>query len=204
MDQITLNAHLDNLAARDDDVAAGLELVKYPEPRVRPAGLETLISIIASQQISTKASAAIMARIRALLPDMNVGSLLSLPDDALREAGLSQRKREYVVGLSEAIASGKLSLQALASMDDHSAIKKITALRGFGVWSAEVYLMFSLQREDIFPADDLALQVALQKLKKMPERPSAKTARECTAHWSPYRSAASLFLWHYHRGEPGQ
>jgi len=75
-------------------------------------------------------------------------------------------------------------------------------LRGFGRWSAEIYLMFSLGRRDIFPADDLALQVALGRLKGLDKRPKAKEARALTEPWAPYRSAASLFLWHYYQGQP--
>ena len=75
-------------------------------------------------------------------------------------------------------------------------------MRGFGDWSAEIYLMFSLQRSDIFPANDLALQVALQKLKGLAERPGDKQARELIEHWAPWRSAGSLFLWHFYRGAP--
>jgi DNA-3-methyladenine glycosylase II len=75
-------------------------------------------------------------------------------------------------------------------------------LRGFGPWSAEIYLMFSLQRSDIFPAGDLALRIALQKLKGIDTPLNEKQSRELVALWSPYRSAGSLFLWHYYRGAP--
>ena len=81
-------------------------------------------------------------------------------------------------------------------------IEAITTLRGFGAWSAEIYLMFSLQRTDIFPAGDLAIRVALQKLKRIDNKLSENQAREMVASWAPYRSAGSLFLWHYYRGAP--
>ena len=87
-------------------------------------------------------------------------------------------------------------------MDDQAVIEAITALRGFGPWSAEIYLMFSLQRSDVFPAGDLALRVALQKLKGIADPLSEKQARAIVANWSPYRSAGSLFLWHYYHGAP--
>ena len=92
--------------------------------------------------------------------------------------------------------------RVLSDMDDQSVIKAITALRGFGAWSAEIYLMFSLQRSDIFPAGELALRIALQKLKGLQQPLSEKQARELVESWSPYRSAGSLFLWHYYRGAP--
>ncbi len=191
------------LADKDADIATGLALVGYPEPRVRPEGMETFLSIVVGQQISTEAAAAIMGRVRVLLPDITASALLALPDDALRIAGLSNRKVEYAYGLANAIESGALQLDQFHQQDDACVIEQITALRGFGRWSAEIYLMFSLQREDVFPADDLALQVALQKLKRMRARPTPKKAREKVARWSPYRSVGSLFLWHYYRGAPG-
>ena len=143
-----------------------------------------------------------MQRLRDLLPDMQAEALLALPFDDLRAAGLSNRKTEYAQGLASAIVEGSLKLEALAAMDDRAAIEAITTLRGFGEWSAEIFLMFALQRSDIFPANDLALQAALQKLKRLPERPGASYSRQITEHWSPWRSAGSLFLWHYYRGAP--
>ncbi len=104
--------------------------------------------------------------------------------------------------LAQAMAEGSFDPSQLETMDDPMAIKAITSLRGFGPWSAEIYLMFSLQRSDIFPADDLALQVALQRLKGLAQRPTPKQAHALIEHWSPWRSAGSLFLWHYYRGAP--
>ena len=82
------------------------------------------------------------------------------------------------------------------------AIGAITGLRGFGRWSAEIYLMFSLQRSDIFPAGDLAIRVGMQKLKRLDDPLDECMARELAESWAPYRSAGSLFLWHYYRGAP--
>jgi DNA-3-methyladenine glycosylase II len=155
-----------------------------------------------SQQISTEAAAAIMQRLRKLLPRQDASSLLGLPENALREAGLSMRKVEYAQGLAQAILDGDFIPGDLPALNNEEAVKAITALRGFGVWSAEIYLMFSLQRSDVFPADDLALQVALQRLKGLEQRPTSKQARALIEHWSPWRSAGSLFLWHYYRGAP--
>jgi DNA-3-methyladenine glycosylase II len=202
MNQAKIKRHLDKLALLDPDLQRGLELVHYPKPRIREQGFDTLLSTIVSQQISTEAAASIMRRVRALLPDMSAAAVLCLPSGALREAGLSMRKVEYVEGLAQAMAEGRFDPSKLESMDDQSAIKAITSLRGFGPWSAEIYLMFSLQRSDVFPAGDLALRIALQKLKGIDTPLDEKQARELVALWSPYRSAGSLFLWHYYRGAP--
>tara|TARA_R110002111_G_scaffold104641_2_gene162606 strand:- start:1213 stop:1815 length:603 start_codon:yes stop_codon:yes gene_type:complete len=196
------NAHikkaLQGIAGVDKDVALALKSNSYPEPRIRPAGFETFLNTIVSQQISLKAAETIWGRVSNLMTEIDAENLLSVPDIALREAGLSQRKMEYAQGLANAIVQGTFDPEALASMTDQDAIEAITNLRGFGRWSAEIYLMFSLRRQDIFPADDLILLTSLQKLKNLPERPTPKKARDMVEHWSPWRSAGSLFLWHYH------
>ena len=202
MDQKQIINDIDNIACIDADVAVAVVDLGYPQPRIRAQGFETFFTTIVGQQISTEAAAAIMKRVRDLLPRLDASSLLNLPGGALREAGLSMRKVEYAQGLASAILDGVLNPDDLPALNDAEAIKAISAIRGFGLWSAEIYLMFSLQRGDIFPAGDLALQVALQRLKGLEARPTQKQARALIEHWSPWRSAGSLFLWHYYRGAP--
>ena len=202
MNQQQIIEDINCIASVDIEVETALPTIGYPLPRIRPAGFETLLSAIVGQQISTAAAAAVMGRVRELLPNMEASELQNLPSHSLRQAGLSGRKVEYALGLAEAIADGSLNIVELESLDDEQAIQAITSLRGFGDWSAEIYLMFSLQRRDVFPANDLALQVALQRLKGLEQRPTDKQARSLIEHWSPWRSAGSLFLWHYYRGAP--
>jgi len=202
MNQARIKRDLDRLALVDEDLQRGLELVKYPKPRIREQGFVTLLSAIVSQQISTDAAAAIMGRVRKLLPEMEAAAVPKLPAGALRAAGLSLRKAEYVEGLAQAMVDGQFDPAEFPAMEDQAVIKAITALRGFGPWSAEIYLMFSLQRSDVFPAGDLALRIALQKLKGIESPLDEKQARALVEAWSPYRSAGSLFLWHYYRGAP--
>ena len=121
---------------------------------------------------------------------------------ALGEAGLSRRKAEYATGLARTILDGRFDPATLAGLGDNEAIAAICTLHGFGRWSAEIYVMFSLQRPDVFPADDLALQRALQNLKGWSKRPAAAEAREAVVHWSPWRTVGSLFLWHLYRAAP--
>ena len=202
MDQAKIKRHLNALAKLDPDLQRGLKIVRYPAPRIRVQGFETFLSTIVSQQISTEAAASIMRRVQALLPSMEAQDVLRLPAGALRAAGLSGRKVEYVEALARAIDENRFEIWRLAEMEDQAVIEAITALRGFGVWSAEIYLMFSLQRSDIFPAGDLAIRIALQKLKRIDGKLGEKQAREMVESWAPYRSAGSLFLWHYYRGAP--
>jgi DNA-3-methyladenine glycosylase II len=202
MNRATIHRALKKLAEVDADIAQGVKRVGLPEPRIRPAGFDTLLSTIVGQQISTEAARTIRGRVDALLPEISPTTLLALSDDALRGAGMSGRKVEYAKGLARAMVEGTFDVDGLAELDDEAAIEAITALRGFGRWSAEIYLMFSLGRSDIFPSGDLALRVALARLKGLNERPTPGQAHGLVAHWAPYRSAGSLFLWLYYRGAP--
>ena len=202
MNKNVIKNGLDEIALVDKDVAKALATYGYPEPRIRPTGIETFFSIVVGQQISTHAAAAIMGRARELLPELNAQNIFNKTDEELRGIGLSKQKITYVKGMAEAIINGDFDPDSLQDLDDKSAIQTITALKGFGPWSAEIYLMFSLQSEDIFPSADLALLVGLQKLKGLEEKPTPKEAQDLIQHWSPWRSSGSLFLWHYYHGEP--
>lgn len=197
-----ITAGMRALSQVDREIEQAFAEMGPPPPRIRPKGFETFLSTIVSQQISTEVARVILARVKDCLPEISADALLETKDQALREAGLSSRKIEYAKGMAEAVVSGSFDIQGLEGMSDDDAIANIMAVRGFGRWSAEIYLMFSLQRQDIFPADDLALRVALGRLKNLPDKPTAKQARELVAHWSPWRSVGSLFLWHYYRGAP--
>ncbi|MGP9799250.1 DNA-3-methyladenine glycosylase family protein [Halomonas sp. 86] len=198
----TIEQALKTLARADTDIARALPLVGAPSPRVRDKGFATFFSTIVSQQLSTEAARAIMSRVNTLLPELHAQAVLDTQGQALRDAGLSWRKIEYAKELAEAELAGTFSADGLEHLSDEDVIATITQLRGFGRWSAEIYLMFSLKRPDIFPADDLALRVALGRLKGLDDKPTPKQARMLTQHWAPWRSVGSLFLWHYYRGEP--
>jgi DNA-3-methyladenine glycosylase II len=193
---------IQTLAEQDADIARALPQVGPPAQRQRDKGFATLFTTIVSQQISIDAARAIMGRVNERLPTLNASAVSAIDGQALRDAGLSWRKVEYAKGLAEAELAGTFNADALDAMNDDDAIAAITALRGFGRWSAEIYLMFSLGRSDIFPADDLALRVALGRLKGLDDKPTPGQARRMVEHWAPQRSAGALFLWHYYRGAP--
>ncbi len=199
MNQSKITQDIKEIAKIDIDVRQSIKVIGYPTPRTQPAGFETLVQTIVGQQLSTKAADAIMQRVKILLPDLTPNSVLKKRKQTLRKTGLSERKVEYIQGLAKAVSQGTFKLDGLGRMSDQCAIEEITKLRGFGEWSAEIYLMFSLKRTDIFPANDLALQAALQRLKNLDQRPTAKMARSLVESWSPWRSAGSLFLWHLYK-----
>lgn len=199
LDAARLGTALGELAARDSDVAAALARLGRPAPRVREPGFATLLRAVAAQQISTAAAAAVWRRVEAAAGgEVTAARILALEDADLRACGFSGRKVEYAKGLAAAVASGALPLDALAAMDEEAAVAAITALRGFGRWSAEIYLLFALGRADAFPADDLGLQVGYQRLKRLDARPGAKALRVLVEPWRPFRGAGALFLWHYY------
>ena len=202
MDKRIIKKGMEALVKIDRDVADAVERIGFPASRLRPAGFKTLFAIIVSQQISTDAANAIRKRVIGLLDELSPESLLSMDPEALRSAGMSYRKIEYARGLAGAIVDGRLDLEGMRKKTDNEIIADITAMHGFGQWSAEIYLMFSLRRRDVFPAGDLALRLSLGTLKGLDGKPTPKQARDLVEHWSPWRSVGSLFLWHFYRGAP--
>ena len=190
---------IDRLAQVDADVARALERVGYPAPRHREPGFATLLRIMVAQQLSTKSAAAIWARLEAACgPAVTAPRVLELDEAAFRTIGFSRQKTAYGRSLAEAVAGGVLDFDALATIPEDEAIAAISALRGFGRWSAEIYLLFALGRADIFPADDLGLQVGMQKLKRLDARPNRKAMDQLTEPWRPLRGCGAIFLWHYY------
>ena len=199
LDADRLRAMLDTLAAGDPDLRRALARVGYPASRQRDPGFATLLRIILAQQVSTASAAAIWRKLEAALQGkVTPARLLALDDAALRAAGFSARKAQYARGLCAGVTTGALDIAGLALLEEEAAIDTLVALRGFGRWSAEIYLLFALGRADVFPADDLAIQIAIQRLRGLAARPGGKLARELAEPWRPYRGAAAVFLWHYY------
>jgi DNA-3-methyladenine glycosylase II len=172
--------------------------------RRRPDGFPGLLQAIMGQQISNQAAGAIWRRLAVLPGALQPAGLLALDDAALRGAGLSRPKMAHARALAAAFAEGRLDAAGLAAMDDASAIAAIAAVRGMGPWTAEVYLLFALQRPDVFPAGDVALAASLAHLKALPGRPDPRALRALAEHWRPWRSLAARLLWHHWRHVTGR
>lgn len=196
--QHRLNTMIDALANSCDAVAVALDKAGYPEARQRPGGFAVLTRVIIGQQVSVAAANSINARFEALLDqDVRADRVASLDLDTLRSVGLSRQKATYMHSLAEAVASGNLDFDALPALPDAEAIKAITQVKGLGPWSAHMYLMFTLGREDIWPIDDLAVQEGCGRILGLDARPKPKDCRMHGERWAPYRSAAALMCWHY-------
>jgi len=199
LSQAALNDAIDRLAEVDQDVARALARIGYPAPRQREPGFATLLRIMVAQQLSTKSAAAIWARLEAACaPAVTAERYLALDEAAFRAIGFSRQKMAHGRALAEAVAAGALDLDTLATVPEEEAIAAISALRGFGRWSAEIYLLFALGRADVFPADDLGLQVGMQRLKRLDARPKRKAMDQLAEHWRPLRGCGAIFLWHYY------
>jgi len=192
------------LLRADPDLAAIVDRAGPLPWRTRTPGFPGLLQAIVAQLISNQAAAAIWGRVRALPDALDPAGLLALPEDALRGAGLSRPKAEHARVLARAFLDGTLSAEGLAAMDDASAVKTIVAIRGLGIWTAEIYLLFALQRLDVFPAGDVALAAAAADLKRLPARPDPKALRALAETWRPARSLAARLLWHHWRHLTGR
>jgi len=187
---------LDTLAAHEPALARALEICGYPEPRLRPRGYATLLRTIVGQQVSVGAAASVWAKLEALLGDgLPPERLLAADHDALRACGFSRQKQGYARSLCEMVVTGTLDLEALPA-DDEAAIVQLTAIKGIGRWSAEIYLLFAEGRPDIWPAGDLAVQAGLHRILGLEARPSEKDTRTLAESWRPHRGAAAIFTWH--------
>ena len=184
---------------------AGIEAAAGPLPwRRRTPGFAGLLQAIMGQQISNQAAAAIWGRLALLPGALTPAGLLALDEAVLRGAGLSRPKVAHARALAEAYADGRLDDARIAGQDDAAAIAAITAVRGLGPWTAEVYLLFALERMDVFPAGDIALAGALAHLRGLPVRPNPAVLRLESASWAPWRSLAARLLWHHWRHITGR
>lgn len=188
------------LIARDPRLKRAHDLVGTPEPRVRAGGFAALLRIIAEQQVSVAAGAAIWAKTERTLGTVTARAVAEADDDTLKACGLSRPKVRYARALAEAVVAGTLDLDALAEEPDDAAIRRaLTALPGIGRWTADIYMMFCLGHPDVWPAGDLALQVAVQRLLGLSGRPGIVEMDTIASHWKPWRSTAALLLWRYYR-----
>jgi DNA-3-methyladenine glycosylase II len=173
--------------------------------RQRKDHLTALIGAIVSQQLSTTAAATIFGRFAALFPDgqiTNASAIDTFDDTALRGVGLSGQKIGYLRDLCARIADGRLNLDDLEALPDDQVIERLTSVKGFGRWTAEMFLMFRLHRPDVLPAGDLGIVNAIQRLYRLRKRPDPKRILKMGEAWRPYRSVASWYLWQTLRNEP--
>ncbi len=181
------------LAAQDARWGRALEVTGPLPLRLRPDGFDQLLSAILSQQVSVASARAIMARMVAAGMTSET-AIRASDEDSLRALGLSRQKASYALALAQA----RIDYAALRDMPTAEVVKTLVAVKGIGVWTAEIYAMFSLGRADVFAPGDLALQEGARLLFDLPERPKERPLRTMAEAWSPWRSVAARILWAYY------
>jgi DNA-3-methyladenine glycosylase II len=182
---------------RKDPALAGIiDLVGKYELKQRSGHFAVLVESIISQQLATSAADAIFKRFRGLYPKFPTASeILATRKSKLRAVGLSSMKIEYLKDLAKHVNEGKLNMRTISKMSDEDVIEHLTQVKGIGRWTAEMFLIFSLGRQDIFPVGDLALRKGVQMLFSLPEMPKPKEAEKLGQRWKPHRTVATWYLW---------
>ena len=173
--------------------------------RQRKDHLTALVGAIVSQQLSTKAAATIFGRFTALFPDSQIpeaAAVAVITEAQLRTVGFSGQKIAYLRDLCARIMDGRLDLDALDALPDEDVVERLIAVKGFGRWTAEMFLMFRLHRPDVLPVGDLGILKAIQRLYRLRKRPKPERVRKIGEAWRPYRSVACWYLWQTLRNEP--
>ena len=185
--------------SRSDPVLA--ELIRRGGPvelPTRDAGFPTLARSILFQQISGKAGAAILRRLQTAHGGPGFPPpewFRAVSTDVLRAAGVSPQKMRYLRDLSAHVAEGRLNLRSLSRQPDSEVIRELTSVRGIGLWTAQMYLIFSLHRPDVFPSGDLGIRKAVGRAWGYRSLPAERTAERHARAWAPFRSHAAYYLW---------
>jgi DNA-3-methyladenine glycosylase II len=170
----------------------GAYRIQYRNP-----GFETLVRSIVYQQLSGRVAQVIFERLLAAVPggELTPAGILKLTPARMRKCGLSKQKTAYIRDLARKTARGVVNFEALRELPDEAVIECLTQVKGIGVWTAHMFLMFALERPNVLPTGDLGIRSAIRKAYGLAELPHPKQIEELAAGWSPYRSVASWYLW---------
>lgn len=169
------------------------------DPKAAREPYEALVRAIGYQQLTAKAGDAIIARLKALYPEVpfpTPENIIAAEFDALRACGFSATKSATIKAIAEGSLSGLIPSRKVAlKMDDEALIARIVTIKGIGRWTVEMLLMYSLERMDVLPVDDFGVREGYRTLKSLPELPKPKELREIAKAWAPHRTVASWYLW---------
>jgi len=192
------HTHCDALAANDPDLLSVIHTYGYPPMWQRPNTFETLVHIILEQQVSLASALAALNKLREKVTIITPEAVLALTDAELKACYFSRQKTIYTRHLAEALVTGKLNLEALPTLPNEEIRIILSQLKGIGNWTIDIYLIFVLQRADIFPLGDLAAVNALKQLKQLPKDTNRETLPAIIEQWAPRRTIATMLLWHYY------
>ena len=186
----------DELASKDNDLKAILNQYGYPPLWIRPNTFETLVLTILEQQVSLASAYSAYKKLKDRIR-ITPKNLLSLKDEELRGCYLSRQKIVYTRELANAILTKKISLKKFETLPDDVVRTKLKALKGIGDWTVDIYLLHALRRLDLFPIGDLALVNSIKMVKQIPLA-TKQDLLDLSRKWQPYRSIATMLLWHYY------
>jgi DNA-3-methyladenine glycosylase II len=190
------------LASNDPELRLIIDTHDYPPFWSRPNSFESLVHIILEQQVSLASALSALNKLKERVQELTPARVLLLTDEEMRACYVSRQKSSYIKYLAEALLSGQLKLEEFHNLPDDDIRAQLVALKGIGNWTADVYLMFALQRADIFPIGDLAAVNALKRVKQLPSETTQEEMLKITAKWQPYRTLAAMLLWHYYLSSP--
>jgi DNA-3-methyladenine glycosylase II len=191
------------LARRDADLRRVVKQFGAPPMWARESGFSTLLHIILEQQVSLASAKAAHNKLLEVAKPLTPQRFLKLDDVILKQVGFSRQKTIYGRHLAQSIVEGSLDLDGLNEMDDLTVRTELLKIKGIGRWTADIYLLMVLRRPDIWPIGDLALAVAVQKLKGLAQRPTDEELAEMSTLWKPWRAVAARILWFYYLGGQG-
>lgn len=186
------------LAENDKVMGRLIERIGDVERALRPYPLKSLVRSIVGQQISVKAAETIFGRLKEKINDeWTIAAFKKLTEEDCKEIGLSRSKQKYIFNLVEHIDNGELEFEKLDRLSNEEIIKQLTAVKGIGKWTAEVFLIFTMQRENVVTVDDVGLQRAAKRLYEQPEARGKALLKECKATWGDQGTIGCLYLWEY-------
>ncbi|MBZ5592460.1 MAG: DNA-3-methyladenine glycosylase [Acidobacteriia bacterium] len=194
-----------HLKANDPVLGALIESVGAYAIEFREPTFETLVRSIVFQQLSGKVARVIYGRLAAALPGARVtpDGILKLRPDRMRRLGLSRQKTAYIRDLARQTVKGKIAFDSLAQLTDDEVIEQLTAVKGIGVWTAHMFLIFALRRNNVLPTGDLGVRTAIQRVYGLAELPKPRDMEEMARGWHPYCTVAAWYLWRSLDGQAG-
>lgn len=194
--QGNLPALCNQLAEKDPALAGIISQYGYPPCWTRKAGFETLVHIILEQQVSLASARAALVKLKERIGTVTPKKLLQLSDAELKACYFSRQKTSYTRCLAEAILEKKISIKNLANLPDEEVRQQLTAVKGIGNWTADVFLMMVLHRTDLFPSGDIALMNSVRHIKELPAHCPTSHILKLADAWRPYRTIAAFLFWH--------
>jgi len=197
-DRQNFHSLCDKLARRDRHLYSIIKEFGYPPVWTRKANFQTLVHIILEQQVSLASARAALNKLKDKIGVITPKKLLALSDEELRASYFSRQKTTYARCLANAIVSKQVILKTFSDLDDPEIRQQLKSIKGIGDWTVDVYLLFALQRTDIFPLGDLAMVNALKEVKELPKETKQEQLLKLAEKWRPYRSIATMLFWHHY------